>query len=239
MSKSPTISVLLPIGKNKKYLNKAITSIRDQTFQDFELLAKEDKGEGITQLLITLASKAKGEFLARMDGDDISMPDRFKVQVGYLRSHPQTQLVGSWATIIDKEGKPLGVKKTPIAWEEIKQKIFLENPILHPTWMMRRSWYERVEGYNPNYRFSQDWELLLRTVWKSRIENIPEPLLRYRVHKQSTSFSSNKTQLYYGLKAQLAALVRGDVSTWKGIFLLPKIGSFFIPSSVKFLLNHL
>lgn len=238
MSKNPLISVLLPVGKNTNYLSEAIESIKNQSFRNFELLVEEDHGEGITKLLIRIAKKARGEFLARMDADDVCSTHRFQVQIEYLRSHPKTQLVGSWAEFIDEEGKRVGLRKTPAEWNEIKRSIFLKNPLIHPTWMMRRSWYERVGGYNPIYRFSQDWELLLRTVWTSRVENIPEPLFRYRVHKQSSSFSSNKAQLYYGLKAQLATLARGDVPCWKGVFLLPKLGSFLVPSSVKYAMSR-
>lgn len=93
MRRHPLISVLLPIGKDKRFLPQALDSLRNQMFQDFELLIGEDDGRGITKVLMELAKKARGEFLARMDADDICLPKRFEVQTEYLRSHPDTQLI--------------------------------------------------------------------------------------------------------------------------------------------------
>ena len=119
-SKNPTVSVLLPVGKDKRFLKEALESVRNQTFKDFELLSQEDDGRGITRVLNDLAKKAKGEFLARMDTDDICLPNRFKAQVEYLLSHPDVQLVGSCADLIDEKGNRIGVQKMPTSWEEIK-----------------------------------------------------------------------------------------------------------------------
>ena len=210
-SKNPTVSVLLPVGKDKRFLNQALESIRSQTFKDFELLSQEDDGRGITRVLNDLAKKAKGEFLARMDTDDICLPNRFKAQVEYLLSHPDVQLVGSCADLIDEKGNKIGVQKMPTSWEEIKEDAFYRNPLIHPSWMMRKSWFEKMNGYNPSFAATQDWELILRTVWKDRVENIPEPLIKLRIHSGSVSFTQNRVQVFNGLKARLSGIVRGDV----------------------------
>ena len=70
----------------------------NQTFKNFEILMQEDDGRGITQVLIDLAKKAKGEFLVRMDTDDVSEPDRLEKQINYLKLNPDVMMAGSWAT---------------------------------------------------------------------------------------------------------------------------------------------
>lgn len=229
------VSILLPVGKDKRFLNQAIESVKQQTYKNLELLIGEDKGKGITKTLIELAKNAKGEYLARMDADDVSEPERLEKQVEYLDNNPEVMLVGSWATLIDESGENIGLQKMPVSWLEIKKEVFKRNPLIHPSWMMRRDWFEKIGGYNSEYRYSQDWELLLRTVWKYRIENIPEPLLRLRIHRQSSSFVNNKQQLWCGIKARWGAIKRGDIQSWKVIYLLPKIISFIIPAKIKYL----
>src|SRR3989344_3911683 len=107
----PVVSVLLPIraGENKEYVKQAINSIKCQTFKMFELLIGNDtRGQGVTQTLITLASRAQGKYLARQDSDDLSDPLRLAWQVEYLQHHRETQVVGSWATLIDGKGRDIG-----------------------------------------------------------------------------------------------------------------------------------
>lgn len=234
------VSVLLPYRKKDVFFALALASLEKQTYSRIEILTLEDtKEEGITVLLNRLAHRARGEFLARMDADDISEPDRIEKQVGFLTTHSDVMLVGTWATLIDESGRKIGIQRMPVSWGEIKKQAFSRNPLIHPSWMMRREWYEKIGGYNSSYCFSQDWELILRRVWYDRIENIPEALIRLRIHRTSSSFSSNKEQLYFGLKARFGALARKEVPIWKGVHLFPKIFSFFIPTSIKFRLKYL
>lgn len=229
------ISVLLPVGKNRVFLPQALASFKKQSCKNFEVIIEDDeKDEGIAVVLMRAAKRAKGTFLARMDADDICEPKRFERQAEYLQTHLKTMVIGTWATLIDESGKNLGVQKTPVSWEEIKKTIFYKNPLIHPSWMMRRVWFEKVGGYNASYRYSQDWELLLRTVFKYRIENIPEALLKLRIHRHSSSFSSNKKQLLYGMRAQIESLKRGDVPLVNSAVLVPKLVSLCIPSSIKY-----
>lgn len=240
MLNQPSVSVLLPVGNDKRYLKHAIDSIERQSYKNIELLIGEDQERGgISKILNKLAATAKGKYLARMDADDISEPDRIDKQVKYLETHPQAVVVGSWATLIGESGKKIGVQKMPVSWEEIKREVFNRNPLIHPSWMMRRDWFERIGGYNPSFRYSQDWELLLRRVWRDRIENIPQPLVRLRIHPDSSSFKANKSQLLFGLRAQTGAMLRGDVPLWQGLWLFPKLLSFIIPSKIKFVYRHI
>lgn len=240
MMRKPLISVLLPYRKKDAYFLSALQSLKNQTYDRMEILSEEDsENVGIAVLLNRLAGRAAGEFLARMDADDVSEPDRIEKQVDFLIAHPRVMLVGTWASLIDESGRKMRIQKMPTSWEEIKQQAFFRNPLIHPTWMMRRKWFENIGGYNAQYRFSQDWELILRRVWHDRIENIPEPLLRLRLHKGSSSFSANKQQLYYGIKAQMKSVSSGNVPAWKAVYLFPKIFSFIVPTFIKYIFRNL
>lgn len=235
MKEKPLISVLLPVGNDQRFLKEAIESVRKQTYSHVELLMHKDRAsQGITAILNDLARKAKGEFLARMDADDVSEPNRLIKQVEFLNKHPNAQLVGTAATLIDEQGNTIGVQDMPMTWEEIKQMAFFKNPLIHPSWIMRRTWFERIGGYNPAFRYAQDWELILRRVWRDEIANLPDRLLRLRIHRGSLSFRENRHQGLYGLQARLDTIRCGDVPFWYGVAVIPSFISLMIPTSFKF-----
>ena len=104
--------------------------------------------------------------------------------------------------------------------------------------MMRRSWFERIGGYNSSYKYSQDWEFLLRNVWKEKIENIPASLIKLRIHQGSVSFSNNRSQVYFALKSRFEAMIRGDVPWHKIIYLFPSALALIIPVKLKFFVRN-
>lgn len=240
--KKPVVSVLLPVreGADRRWLKEAVDSIKKQTFRDFELLVGKDiERRGVTRTLNILTRRAKGEFLARMDADDISEPERLEIQVKYLRNNPRVQVVGSWATLIDERGKIVGEERKPTGWREIKSEVFSSNPLIHPSWMMRRQWFKKVRGYDDKYLVAQDWELVSRRVWKDRIENIPRFLVKLRLHRGSTSFRLNRKQVLTNLKIQWGMISRGNVSAWRVINLPPKLFAFLVPVQAKLLWRKL
>ena len=172
-----------------------------------------------------------------MDADDMSEPNRFQKQVEFLQRHPEVQLVGTAATLIDEQGEMIGVQDMPTTWSEIKRTAFLKNPLIHPSWMMRKAWYERIGGYDRSFLFSQDWELILRRVWTDEIENLPDRLLRLRIHHGSLSFQENRQQVLFGIRARLEVIRRSNVPVWYAGLLLPSLVSLAFPSSLKFMLR--
>ena len=174
MTRKPLVSVLMPYRKKDAFFASALESVESQTYSRIEILTEEDRGgEGITILLNRLTKQAKGEFLARMDADDISEPDRIEKQVGFLTGHPDVMLVGTWAALIDESGKKIGLQKMPVSWDEIREQAFFRNPLIHPSWMMRRKWFLDAGGYDEEFRYSQDWEFVLRRGLIDPIANIP------------------------------------------------------------------
>jgi glycosyltransferase involved in cell wall biosynthesis len=216
-SDPPLISVCMPVYNAERYAAQAVESILDQTLGDFEFLILDDgstdgsmevlrrsaagdprirltgrPNKGLVASLNELVDQARGEFIARMDADDVAMPERFARQVEYLRAHPEHVLVGSRVRLIDPEGDPLCDWCTMQQHEAIDAAYLRgdrKTAVCHPAVMMRRDAVLAVGKYRP-LEVLEDNDLFLRLAEYGRLANIPEPLLQYRVHPGNFSKSS-------------------------------------------------
>ncbi len=211
-----TLSVLMAVHNGSKHLREAIDSILQQSFSDFEFIivddgSTDDSGEIITSYddpRIQLIRKeraglpaalnagllvCRGQFIARMDADDISEPNRLGVELTWLMSHPDTHIVCSDVTIIDSNGSVVGsASMRPYDNSLIRDGLlFLRSvkPIVHPSVMIRREVYVRLGGYR-DYRHAEDHDLWLRAVDLFHFERINSMLLRYRIHPNGVSYKS-------------------------------------------------
>ncbi|MBU1085238.1 glycosyltransferase, partial [Patescibacteria group bacterium] len=159
------LAVLMAVFNNAETLEEAINSILNQTYKDFQfvivndastdqsnqIIAKfvkqdsrviliENKHQlGLTKSLNKGLKVIKTKYIARMDADDISLPNRFEKQLKFLEDHPEIALLGTAAFLINKEGKKLKLKTNPIDNQHLKKVILHYCPFIHPTWMIRRS----------------------------------------------------------------------------------------------------
>ncbi len=226
-SSGQKVSVLLPVKDGEKYLAEAIDSILAQTHQHLELIIINDGSQDGTEEIIQGYSDARivslqhetskglpaslneaiklatGSYLARMDADDVAFPERIEKQVGYLETHPQIGLIGTWAVRIDGAGKRQShIYRTPVSSEAILFRACFANPFVHPSVMARAEVF-KTHLYNEAYRRSQDFELWSRILFVSgvRAANLPEPLLSYRQH--GTSLTKNKLREDYLRSAKI------------------------------------
>ena len=215
---TPLISVVMPFYNAAAFLDESIQSILKQTFRDFELIlindASSDNSDEVVQkylsdtrvryicndtrtgIVVNLnrgVSAAKAELIARMDGDDISQPERFQRQYDYMSAHKDIALLGSYVEIIDENGVPLQISKKPTEHEDIKKVCFYYGPFVHPVVMFRKSVVENVGGYRGQYELTEDIDLFFRIIYEGyRTANLPEVLLKYRQHGGSTSRRSKE-----------------------------------------------
>lgn len=207
---NPKVTVLMPVYNGERYLRAAIDSILSQTFTDFEFLIINDgsmdssltiiesyhdhrirlinNGSNI-KLIATLnkgLEAACGEYVARMDCDDISLPDRLERQVAFLESHPGVGICGTWVETI---GEVTGdVWRYPTEPDDIKAGLFFESVLAHPAVMIRKALLEKHKlYYDPCYIHAEDLELWRRCSFKFDLANIPEVLLHYRISSKSVS----------------------------------------------------
>lgn len=221
----PQVSVILPVYNGEKYLGEAIDSLLKQTYTDFELLIicepSPDNSLSIAQSytdkrcciiqnrkrlgLVGSLNKgirlAKGKYIARMDCDDICVPERLEKQVNFLNKYKRVGICGTGIKRFGVGGECYW--KPPLLHEEIKATLLFESALAHPTVMFRKDIFEKGEDvYSPSYKEAEDYELWVRFIDKTEIVNIDEYLVKYRVH------STQKGMLGFESKEALAGKCR-------------------------------
>lgn len=225
---TPFISIVMAVHNGTKYIPVAMNSILRQTCQEWEFIIVDDGSDEPTdQILNRWARKdarirllkqenqglavalnrgirhARGTYIARMDGDDISYPARLRVQCEYMNKNPDTVALGSWVRAIDPDGDPLCIYQRPQNHVEIVSRLYQGHTgqLFHPSMMIRHEALHRIGGYAEDYRYAQDYDLLLRLSELGLLANIPHVLLDYRLHLQNISHVKSQQQESF---AQLA-----------------------------------
>lgn len=197
------VSVIMPFFNGGDGFRAALQSIVNQTYHNWELLLCDDgstdgslalaqsfrddrimvwsdgQRKGLAGRLNECIRRARGEFIARMDADDVSYPERFATQMSFLRSHPNIDLVGCSMLIFGEDGSLLGKRQLPTEHEQIVAQPALGFGLAHPTWMARAAWFRR-HLYDPAALRYEDVQLLYRSYESSRFANLPDLLYGYR-----------------------------------------------------------
>jgi glycosyltransferase involved in cell wall biosynthesis len=229
-----TVSILLPVFNGAATLGRALDSVRAQTFSEWELIAIDDGStddttnilenaaradprirpmirphRGIVAALNEGLSTARGEYVARIDADDESLPQRLTEQVAVLRSQPEIGLVGCLVEYGGDRTAALG-SALHVEWinsltspDEIALNRFVESPLAHPSVMFRRELVCAAGGYRSG-EFPEDYELWLRLLDAGvRMTKVPQPLVRWNdpPHRLSRTDSRYSPEAFYELKA--------------------------------------
>ncbi|MDD3381298.1 MAG: glycosyltransferase family 2 protein [Rugosibacter sp.] len=219
-NKPPLISVILPVYNAENYVAEAVESILNQTLRDFELILIDDgsidgslgimkryaahdsrvvivsrDNRGLVASLNEGINLARGQWIARMDADDISHPERFERQVEVLRNDPNLDLVGACALAIDELGQPLGLLPSGISHEEITARPWRGFYLAHPTWMGKAEWFRQYRYLTPAPFRCEDQELLLRSFRDSKFSALRETLLAYRIRNHIDWKALRRTRL--------------------------------------------
>jgi glycosyltransferase involved in cell wall biosynthesis len=235
----PLMSVLMPVFNCERYVRAALQSILGQSCGDFELIVIDDgsrdrtpeilqeyaqqdsrvciltrPNRGIVASLNEGIDRACGEFIARMDGDDIALPVRFARQVQFLRNQPACVAVGSCVMLIDSEGEPIRTMCEQLTHEEIDQAHLSgdSHAISHPAVVMRTSAVRAVGGYRKEYEHAEDLDLFLRLAEVGQLANLPDVLLMYRVHAASIGATRRSLQAQRAWAAVCDAHQRRGIS---------------------------
>lgn len=253
----PKVSILMSVFNAQRYLEQATKSILNQSLSDFEFIIIDDastdkslaiiksfkdkrikilrnkKRLGLTVSLNKGLRKAKGEFIARMDADDISNKNRLKIQFNYLKNHPEVVFCGSWVTLINQSDKKIGEKKYPTEYKEIQRAIMAGNPFIHPTVMMRRSILKKVGFYDENLNGAEDYDLFLRIAKNHQAVNLPYFLLKYRINPYGVSYRQYKKTERQALRARWKAIREYGYPYWQIIYLIKPLISYLVPFKIK------
>ena len=206
------ITWLLPIKNGMPYLHETLASIEAQTYKNWEILAWDNgsddgtvdelkkwiperlPGRVITGEALTLgASLARmveicnTELCARIDADDINLPDRLEKQLEFLSNHPEISVLGSWMYFIDEHGlQRKDLYTIPISHDDIVHEMLTRNTIAHPSVIFKRSAVLNVGNYRDRVNI-EDYDLWLRIAQHYKLANLDIPLVKYRVHQNSTT----------------------------------------------------
>ena len=204
----PRVSVIMSAYNDEETIRVAVESVLAQTYTDFEFLIMDDaskdgtlcilekleddritifrnkENRGLTANLNSLLALSEGEYIFRMDADDICRSDRMEKQVRYMDLHPEVYLAGCDTRDFGDSDLVWHLKDDP---EELRIRMLLHPVLAHPSFIFRRALYEEGFSYDETFRTAQDYDLASRVAKKHKIGRVGEILLDYRVHKKQVS----------------------------------------------------
>lgn len=231
---TPSVSVIMAVWNGEKYLHEAVESILGQTLSDFEFIIIDDgstdrsyellsqlrdprlklfrnkENIGLARSLNIALNVAEGEYIARMDADDIALPERLYTQVEFLEKNSSVVVCGTGVNYFSEDGDE-GVSSPPADDVTIRSTLIFGSLIFHPTVMFRAVLFrEHAIQYNEQYTCSQDYELwaTIANISGARFANVPEPHMRYRKHTSSISKALRKKQDCFAWKCRERQLQR-------------------------------
>lgn len=238
---------MMPVYNAGEYLSAAINSILYQSYRNIEFIIVDDassdssyqiakyyaardkrikllrnkKNMGISITAKRAMDHATGEYIARMDADDIALPQRLTKQITYLSRHPKTVAVGGQCLLIDKEGVVVGQKTFPTKYEDIYKYIFQFVPLQQPTLMIaRKRLPANFQFYRDGMNTAEEIELIFKLFMYGKVENLPDTLLMYRVHEGNTSFKNIKKTFFLTMISRVQAVLDyGYKPTFSGIII--------------------
>ncbi|MEA3513762.1 MAG: glycosyltransferase [Campylobacterota bacterium] len=224
---SPIVSVIMSVYNDEKYVSFAIESILNQTYKSLEFIIIDDGSTdnsldiinqyskqdnriivinqnniGLTKSLNKGIKKAKGRYIARMDSDDISNPQRLEKQIKFLENNLEYGLVGTNAEKIDTNGKHIEFNTTKYSNEEIKKILSTRNCFAHGSVMLNKELLGDALYYDEEFKYAQDYRLWVKIAKYFKIANLEESLYKLRLHENSISKEKIEQQsIYAGIVA--------------------------------------
>jgi glycosyltransferase involved in cell wall biosynthesis len=219
----------MPAYNAEPFVREAIESIRNQTFTDYEFIIVNDgsadgtretldrfseidsrirafhqKNKGVASALNLGCRHARGQYIAIMNADDISLPTRLEKQIRYLERHPEIGIVGTWLDVVDEYGTTTGNWYTASLPGVVRWNLSFGAALAHGTVLMRRSIIRGLKYYTKGKRYSEDYDLWVRAAGVTKLANMPEVLYKYRicgkgltsVFKDEVFRDSTKTSLF-------------------------------------------
>jgi len=274
-SKDPNVSVtvLMPAYNAEKHISMAIESILGQTFKDFEFIITDDGSKDKTWKIIQEYAKteerivsirneknlklagvfnqgiqlAHGKYIVRMDSDDWSYPTRLEKQFEFMENNPEVVIVGSKVDICDEDLEKIYTRNYGLNDREIRKKIFRYSPFCHPAIMVRKNALQSCGGYDPLLILGEDYDMYFRLGKKGKFANLPDVLMKLRLHDYSTFRRNLKLVQRNTLYVRLKAVVEYDYKMNfmdKIIFIGQYLAFIFVPQKYlmrlfNFMRNHM
>lgn len=218
----PLVSVVMPVYNVENYVKESIHSILSQTYINFEFIIINDGSTDNTAIIVdNIQDKriiflshtenkgnyirrnegcqlAQGKYICVMDGDDIAMPERIEKQVEIIEKNSSLLALGTAFTFSNGY-----ICQKPCNYDHIKVMLLFNNMFLHPSLIIKKDVLESVGYYNENYYYSSDYDLVCKIALQGNIINIPDILMKYRLHEKQISSVHNIKQMEYADQIRL------------------------------------
>jgi glycosyltransferase involved in cell wall biosynthesis len=257
----PAVSVLMSVRDGAPWVGDAVRSVLEQSEADLELIVIDDGSVDATPALLgavrdprlrverrppaglTLALNraielARAPLLARLDADDVALPERLARQTRFLDAHPEVGLLGTGAREVDAAGRAVGLVTPPADDPGIRRALIRRNPFVHSSVLMRRRVIDEVGGYDPALPVAQDYELWMRMSRVTRLANLPEPLVVRRLLPGRVSAARDGERLSAEALVRWRAVRSGLYPWWCAVFLARPLAARLMPRGVRALLRH-
>jgi len=253
---APAVSVLMSVKNGAAYVREAVESVLAQTASDLELIVIDDgsvdatatvlaaipdprlrvvhqEPAGLTRSLNRALGLARAPLVARLDADDLALPDRLERQRRFLDAHPDVGLLGTGAREIDAAGLDVARIMPPADDAEIRRVLIRRNPFVHSSVLMRRSAVDLAGGYDPQLSVAQDYDLWMRMSGLTRLGNLPEPLVVRRLLPGRITVTRDSERLRTEIRVRWRAVRAGLYPWWCAVFLLRPMLALLVPRELR------
>jgi glycosyltransferase involved in cell wall biosynthesis len=248
----PAVSVLMAVHNGALWVRDAVTSILGQTAGDLELIVIDDGSTdatpevlaslrdarlrverrpraGLTSALNRALKLARAPLTARLDADDLALPERLARQRAFLDAHPDVGLLGTGAREVDPAGREVAVVRPPTDDAAIRRALIRANPFVHSSVMMRRAVLDRVGGYDPALPVAQDYDLWMRMARVTGLANLPEPLVIRRLPPGRVSAIREDERLRAEARVRWRAVRSRAYPWWCAVFAARPLAALALP----------
>jgi glycosyltransferase involved in cell wall biosynthesis len=233
MGADPKVSVIMPVRNGERWLAPAVESILGQTLSDLELIVVDDgsidtsaqilsalrrrdprlrlthqQPDGLVAALNRALALARAPLVARLDADDVALPERLDRQAACFERHDRLVLLGSWAEKIGAEGRCIGYLKPKNEPDRLAETLLRRNPFIHSSVMMRTALVRELGGYRRAFLAAEDFDLWLRLSEHGAVANLAETLTQYRCHDANATRRQAVRQCFSSRLAVAASALR-------------------------------
>jgi glycosyltransferase involved in cell wall biosynthesis len=246
----------MSVRNGAPWVRDAVKSVLEQTVTDLELVVIDDGSTDATTLLLATIGDprlrverqaprgltpslnralalARAPLLARLDADDVALPERLACQRAFLDAHPDVGLLGTGAREVDASGREIGVVSPPEDDAAIRRAMIRRNPFVHSSVMMRRRALEEAGGYDERLAVAQDYDLWMRMSRITRLANLAAPLVVRRLLPGRVSATRDRERLAAEVRVRWRAVKSGAYPWWCLVFLLKPLIALLLPRPLR------
>jgi glycosyltransferase involved in cell wall biosynthesis len=253
---APAVSVLMAVHNGAPLVAAAVASVLGQSDGDLELIVIDDGSTdataellaavddprlrphrqartGLTRALNRALAVARGPLVARLDADDLALPERLARQRAFLAAHPEVGLLGTAAREEDPGGGAARVVQPPTADAALRRALIRANPFVHSSVMVRRELLERAGGYDERLAVAQDYDLWMRLARLTRLANLSDVLVVRRLGAGRVSVEREEDRLRTEARVRWRAVVSGAYPPWCALFALRPALALALPRPLR------